>query len=152
MSDSEEIINFTFLYDDKKTPLYELEDKIVNNLKDLTDIDKIKLFYLNHLDLFIKNQNKFKNVIRNQYFLDKYIKTDSIMVFCLSVAIKAFIQERLILLIINSNMCSSIGLIDKAAISLYFVHKTHRLMSSGKAIRSEFFSFAVFGLSCRASR
>ena len=56
MSDSEEIINFTFLYDDKKTPLYELEDKIVNNLKDLTDIDKIKLFYLNHLDLFIKNQ------------------------------------------------------------------------------------------------
>ena len=74
MSDSEDIINFTFLYDDKKTPLYELEDKIVNNLKDLTDIDKIKLFYLNHLDLFIKNQNKFKNVIRNQYFLDEYMK------------------------------------------------------------------------------
>jgi hypothetical protein len=76
MSDSanEEIINFAFLYDDKKTPLYELEDKIVNNVKDLDDIDKIKLFYLNHLDLFIKNQNKFKNVIRNQHFLDEYMK------------------------------------------------------------------------------
>ena len=71
---TEEIINFAFLYDNKKTPLEELEDKIIDNIKDLTDIDKIKTFYLNHLDLFVKNQNKFKNIIRDKQFLDEYMK------------------------------------------------------------------------------
>jgi hypothetical protein len=73
-SEIEEIINFAFLYDDKKTPLKELEDKIIDKIQHLEDIDKIKTFYLNHLDLFVKYQNKFQNVIRNHIFLDEYMK------------------------------------------------------------------------------
>lgn len=71
---NEEIINFAFLYDDKTTTLHDLEDIVIDNVKDLEDIDKIKLFYTNHLDLFVKNQNQFKNIIRNQQFLDEYMK------------------------------------------------------------------------------
>lgn len=71
---NEEIINFAYSYDDKKTPLKELEQKIIENVQHLDDIDKIKTFYLNHLDLFVQNQNKFKNVIRNKNFLDEYMK------------------------------------------------------------------------------
>lgn len=71
---NEEIINFAFIYDDKKHSLEELEERIVNNLKDSNDITKMKTFYMNHLDLFVKYQNKFQNIIRNKMFLDEYLK------------------------------------------------------------------------------
>ena len=71
---NEELINFAFLYDDKNTALKDIDSKIITNIHDLDDIDKMKTFYLNHLDLFVQNQNKFKNIIRNQVFLDEYIK------------------------------------------------------------------------------
>jgi hypothetical protein len=69
-----ELINFAYLYDDKKTSLKDIESRIIDNIHDIDDIDKIKIFYLNHLDLFIKNQSKFKKIIRNQVFLDEYMK------------------------------------------------------------------------------
>jgi len=71
---NEEIINFAFLYDDKKHTLKELEDTIIAKLKDSNDMTKMKIFYLNHLDLFVKHQNKFQNIIRNKLFLDDYMK------------------------------------------------------------------------------
>lgn len=71
---TEELINFAFLYDDKKMSLEDLEKIIIEKIENSDDIDKIKIFYLNHLDLFIKYQNRFKNVIRNQVFLDDYMK------------------------------------------------------------------------------
>jgi hypothetical protein len=71
---NDEIINFAFLYDDKKHTLKELEDSIITKLKDSNDMTKMRIFYLNHLDLFVKNQNKFQNIIRNKLFLDNYIR------------------------------------------------------------------------------
>jgi len=73
---NEEIINFAYLYDDKRptTTLEDLEDKIVEKLQDSKDINTLKLFYVNHLDLFVKNQNKFQNMIKNVLFLDDYMK------------------------------------------------------------------------------
>lgn len=71
---NEEIINFAFLYDDKKTSLSDIESQFIDNIQLLDDPSKMKLFYLNHLDLFVKHQNKFKNIIRNQTFLDEYMK------------------------------------------------------------------------------
>lgn len=71
---NDEIINFAFLYDDKKHTLKELENMIIDKLKDSNDMTKMKTFYLNHLDLFVKNQNKFQNIIRNKLFLDNYMK------------------------------------------------------------------------------
>jgi hypothetical protein len=69
----EEIINFVYKYDDKKTPLKDLDNKIVDNLIDELDVAKMETFYLNHLDLFISNQHKFK-VLKNGQFLEKYMK------------------------------------------------------------------------------
>lgn len=71
---NDEIINFAFLYDDKKHTLKELEDTIIAKLKDSNDMTKMRIFYLNHLDLFVKHQNKFQNIIRNKLFLDDYMK------------------------------------------------------------------------------
>lgn len=70
----DEIINFAYMYDDKKHTLKELEDKIIQQLQFSNDIVKLKTFYLNHLDLFVKHQNKFQKVIRYHLFLDDYMK------------------------------------------------------------------------------
>jgi hypothetical protein len=71
---NDEIINFAFVYDDKKHSLEELEERIIDQLRNSNDITKIKTFYMNHLDLFVKHQNKFQNIIRNKMFLDEYLK------------------------------------------------------------------------------
>lgn len=71
---NDEIINFAYLYDDKNTSLKNIENKIIDDIQNSANIEKAKIFYLNHLDLFVSNQNKFKNIIRNQNFLDEYMK------------------------------------------------------------------------------
>lgn len=69
-----DIINFAFIYDDKKHTLTELENKIIEQLQNTNDFNKVITFYTHHLDLFVKNQNKFQNVIKLKIFLDDYLK------------------------------------------------------------------------------
>lgn len=70
---NEDIINFAYLYDDKKKSLTDLENEIVDKLANSENMFQMKTFYLNHLDLFVNNQSKFKNVMNYHLFLEEYL-------------------------------------------------------------------------------
>lgn len=59
MSDND-IINFSYIYDDKNMTLPKLEDKIIKMINSMTNPHLINILFKHHLDLFMENEKLFK--------------------------------------------------------------------------------------------
>ncbi len=57
---NEDLVNFVYVLDDKTSDLNAIEQKVVIMLAGTDDVDKHRTLYEHHLDLFIQNQNSFK--------------------------------------------------------------------------------------------
>lgn len=71
----ERIINFIYTDDDGFIHYNDMEKNIVDIVKKSEDIELCTLLYKYHLDLFIKNEEKFQEIMNNPNFnLEEYLK------------------------------------------------------------------------------